>query len=86
MMLYFFCFVLLSLGLALAGLDLVSSLSGAASALANLGPGLGPVIGPGASYAELPDEAKWLLAFGMLAGRLELATVLILFSKMFWRE
>ncbi|MDR3437621.1 TrkH family potassium uptake protein [Telmatospirillum sp.] len=86
MMFYFFCFMLLALGLTLVGLDVISSLSGAASALANVGPGLGPVIGPGASYADLPDEAKYLLAFGMLVGRLELATVLILFTKVFWRE
>lgn len=86
MMFYFFCFMLLSLALTILGLDITSAVSGAASALANIGPGLGSVIGPGSSYAEVPDEAKFLLAFGMLVGRLELATVLILFSKTFWRE
>jgi trk system potassium uptake protein TrkH len=86
MMLYFFCFVLLAMALTVVGLDVTSALSGAASALANVGPGLGHLIGPGSNYAELPDEAKCLLAFGMFAGRLELATVLILFSKTFWRE
>lgn len=86
MMLYFFCFVLLALALAAIGLDVTSALSGAASALANVGPGLGHLIGPGSSYADLPDEAKCLLTIGMLAGRLELATVLILFSKTFWQE
>ncbi len=86
MMLYFLCFVLLALALTAIGLDVTSALSGAASALANVGPGLGHLIGPGSSYADLPDEAKCLLAFGMLAGRLELATVLILFSKTFWQE
>ncbi|PKU26124.1 TrkH family potassium uptake protein [Telmatospirillum siberiense] len=86
MMLYFFCFMLLALALAVVGLDVTSAVSGAASALANIGPGLGSVIGPAASYADVPDEAKFLLAFGMLVGRLELATVLILFSKTFWRE
>jgi trk system potassium uptake protein TrkH len=86
MLLYFFCFVLLALALTVIGLDVTSALSGAASALANVGPGLGHLIGPASSYAELPDEAKCLLAFGMLAGRLELATVLILFSRAFWQE
>jgi trk system potassium uptake protein TrkH len=86
MMIYFFCFVLLALALATIGLDATSALSGAASAMANVGPGLGHLIGPGFSYSELPDEAKCLLAFGMLAGRLELATVLVLFAKNFWQE
>jgi len=86
MMLYFFCFVLLALALTVIGLDVTTALSGAASALANVGPGLGHQIGPGANYADLPDEAKCLLAFGMFVGRLELATVLILFSKNFWQE
>jgi trk system potassium uptake protein TrkH len=86
MMLYFFSFTLLSLALTVVGLDVTSALSGAASAMANVGPGLGHLIGPGSNYSELPDEAKCLLTFGMLAGRLELATVLILFSKTFWLE
>lgn len=86
MMFYFFCAVLLALGLTLFGLDVVSALSGAASALANVGPGLGSVIGPGGNFADLPDAAKCLLLFGMMVGRLELATLLILFSKLFWRE
>lgn len=86
MMFYFFCFMLLSLCLTVLGLDVTSAVSGAASSLANLGPGLGDLIGPGSCYADVPDEAKFLLAFGMLVGRLELATVLILFSTGFWRE
>ena len=51
-----------------------------------MGPGLGPLVGPGGNYAPLPDMAKWVLAFGMLAGRLEVATVLVLFTRSFWRE
>ncbi|MTJ81132.1 MAG: TrkH family potassium uptake protein [Telmatospirillum sp.] len=86
MMFYCFCFVLLALGLTLAGLDIVTCLSGAVSALANVGPGLGHVIGPGAAFGDLPEEAKWLLIFGMMVGRLELAPVLILFTRIFWRE
>jgi trk system potassium uptake protein TrkH len=74
----------LSLGLTAFGLDLVTSLSGAVSALANVGPGLGPIIGPAGTYASLPDGAKWLLAAGMLLGRLELFTILVLFQRAFW--
>jgi trk system potassium uptake protein TrkH len=86
---FFFLFALsfsmLSLGLGLLGLDFLTSVSGAASAIANVGPGLGPVIGPGGNFAALPDAAKWLLSFGMLLGRLELYTVLVLFAPSLWR-
>jgi len=78
-------FALLALGLGAMGLDLLTCLSGAASAIANVGPGLGSVIGPSGSYATLPDGAKWLLSLGMLAGRLDLYTVLVLFVPAFWR-
>ncbi|MBI3443845.1 MAG: TrkH family potassium uptake protein [Magnetospirillum sp.] len=83
---YALSFAMLAMSLAFLGLDFVTSVSGAASALANLGPGLGPEIGPGGSYAGLPDLAKWLLAMGMIAGRLELFTVLVLFVPAFWRQ
>lgn len=86
MMLYFFCFALLALGLSMTGLDAVTSLSGAAAAIGNVGPGLGHLIGPGGTYHSLPDMAKWLLTFGMLLGRLELAPFIILFTTAFWRE
>jgi trk system potassium uptake protein TrkH len=76
----------LAVGLGWTGLDIVTALSGAASAIANVGPGLGPVIGPAGTYADLPDTAKWLLSFGMLLGRLELLTVLVLFTPAFWRN
>ncbi|HEX9792113.1 MAG TPA: TrkH family potassium uptake protein [Kiloniellales bacterium] len=75
----------LSLGLTAFGLDLVTSLSGAVQALSNVGPGLGPIIGPAGNYATLPDGAKWLLSAGMLLGRLELFTIIILFQPAFWR-
>jgi len=71
--------------LSLFGLDFLTSLSGAATAIANVGPGLGPVIGPSGSFAPLPDGAKWLLSAAMLLGRLELFTVLVLFLPSFWR-
>lgn len=78
-------FAVLALLLSLCGLDLVTSISGAATAIANVGPGFGEVIGPAGNFASLPDAAKLLLAAGMLLGRLELLTVLILFSPDFWR-
>jgi len=68
------------------GLDNITSLSAAASAIANVGPGLGPIVGPAGTYSALPDTAKWLLSFGMLLGRLELFTVLVLFMPAFWRS
>lgn len=77
---------LLALALALCGLDWVTALSGAATAVCNVGPGLGEVIGPSGNFASLPDTAKWLLAAGMLLGRLEIITVLVLFTPAFWRH
>ena len=71
--------------LGMTGLDVVTSVSGAASALGNVGPGLGPIIGPVGNYAPLEDEAKWVLSLAMLLGRLELFTVLVLLSPSFWR-
>lgn len=71
--------------LGLMGLDTVTALSGAATALANVGPGLGPEIGPASTFAGLPDQAKWVLAFAMLLGRLELLSVYVLFTAAFWR-
>jgi trk system potassium uptake protein TrkH len=68
------------------GLDLVTALSGMATAISNVGPGLGPIIGPAGNFASLPDGAKWVLSFGMLVGRLELFTVLVLLSPAFWRS
>lgn len=68
------------------GLDLVTALSGAATAVANVGPGLGPIIGPAGNFSSLPDTAKWVLAIAMLLGRLEFLTVLVLFSPGFWRR
>jgi trk system potassium uptake protein TrkH len=79
-------FGLLAVGLGFIGLDYTTALSGAASAIANVGPGLGDVIGPAGTYAPLPDAAKWLLCAGMLLGRLELFTVLVLFMPHFWRS
>lgn len=76
----------LALSLAMMGLDIVTALSGAATAVANVGPGLGDTIGPAGNFAPLPDAAKWLLCVGMLLGRLEILTVLVLLTPMFWRR
>ena len=76
----------LSVLLGMTGLDFTTSLSGAATALANVGPGLGDTIGPAGSFASINDTAKWLLAAGMLVGRLELMVVYALFTLQFWRR
>lgn len=68
------------------GIDFVTAMSGAAATLSNAGPGFGPIIGPGSTYATLPFAAKWIFSAGMLLGRLELFTLLILFSPYFWRR
>ncbi|MBS7660977.1 TrkH family potassium uptake protein [Pseudomonas lalucatii] len=76
----------LALALTLCGLDWITALSGAASAVSGVGPGMGPIIGPAGNYAPLPDIAKWLLTAGMLLGRLEILTVLVLLMPSFWRH
>jgi len=86
----FFVFFVVTLGvlavlLGLTGLDFVTSLSGAAAAIANIGPGLGDTIGPAGNFAPLNDTAKWLLAIGMLIGRLELLAVYAMLTPQFWR-
>lgn len=75
----------LTLGLCFVGLDLVTAFSGAATALGNVGPGVGSIIGPAGNFATLPDAAKWMLSAGMLLGRLELFTVLLMLVPRFWR-
>jgi len=62
----------------------VTAMTGALTALTNVGPGLGPVIGPVGNYSSLPDAAKWLLSFLMLLGRLEILSVLVLLSPALW--
>ena len=83
---YMVCFAAIATGLGLCGLDLVTCLSGAIASLGNVGPGLGDIIGPVGNFAPLPDAAKWILSFGMLLGRLEIFTVLILLTPYFWRR
>lgn len=84
--LFIFCFVVLSLVLSLMGLDFLTALSAATAVLTNLGPGLGHLIGPAETYAPLSDTIKWILMMGMLLGRLEVLTLLVLFLPSFWRH
>lgn len=77
--------VVAALLLSAFGLDLVTALSGAATAVGNVGPGLGHIIGPAGTFTTLPSPAKWVLSAAMLLGRLELFTVLVLLSRAFWR-
>jgi len=84
--LYFFIFFILAILLSLNGLDFVTALSGAASAISNVGPGLGEIIGPNGNYSDLPNFSKLSLSFGMLLGRLELFAVLVLFFPSFWKN
>ena len=83
--LFFCCFIGLALCLSAFGLDFVTAASGAGSAIANVGPGLGDVIGPAGHFGTLPDGAKWFLILGMILGRLELIGILVLLSPTFWR-
>lgn len=84
--LYAICFAVLALSLKVFNLDFVTAFSGAATAISNVGPGLGDIIGPAGTFTDLQDGAKWILAIGMLLGRLELFTVLVLFVPAFWRR
>ena len=86
----FFMLFFLTLGggavlLVLIGLDPVTAISGAAATLSNVGPGLGPLIGPVGNYSSLPDPAIWVCTFLMLVGRLELLTLYVLMTGAFWR-
>lgn len=83
--LYIVSFLVLAIALSVTGLDSVTALSGAATAISNVGPGLGSMIGPSGNFASLPDVSKWLLIAGMLVGRLEILIVLVLFTPRFWR-
>ncbi|WP_172327401.1 TrkH family potassium uptake protein [Mangrovicoccus sp. HB161399] len=83
---YFATFAVLSLVLSLLGLDMATAASGALTALANVGPGVGTVIGPAGNFEALTDPEKLVLVFGMLLGRLEMLTALVLLTPVFWRE
>lgn len=83
---FFFTVALITLGLGLMNLDVVTAFSAAITAVTNVGPGLGTIIGPAGNFASLPDGAKWLLSLGMLLGRLEILTVVTVLTPAFWRQ
>ena len=87
---YFFVFfltmVVAAALLSLIGLDPITAWSGAGSAIANVGPGLGDIIGPAGTYQDLPGSAKWVLLITMIIGRLEIVTALVLLTPAFWRS
>jgi trk system potassium uptake protein TrkH len=87
---FFFLFALTfaasTLALSWVGLDFITAMSGAATAISNMGPGLGDIIGPAGTFQPLPDSAKWILIASMIVGRLEIFTVLVLFTPHFWRR
>ncbi|OEE69249.1 potassium transporter TrkH [Enterovibrio norvegicus FF-33] len=83
---YLFTILVVAMVLAATGLDGITSLSGAMTAVANVGPGMGNIIGPTGNFASLSDTAKWALCIGMLMGRLEILTVLVLLFPAFWRD
>ena len=83
---YLIIFFFISALLSLSGLDFITSISGAATSISNVGPGLGSIIGPNGNFSSLPDVSKWILAVGMILGRLELFAILVLFLPSFWRN
>jgi trk system potassium uptake protein TrkH len=83
--LFFMTFALGAILLSIIGLDPLTAWSGAGSAIANVGPGLGDIIGPSGTYQPLPDMAKWVLMGGMIVGRLEIVTALVILTPSFWR-
>ena len=83
---YLVIFFIITALLALSGLDFITSISGAATSISNVGPGLGSIIGPNGNFSSLPDASKWILTMGMILGRLELFAILVLFLPSFWRN
>ncbi len=84
--LFFMTFALVAITLSVIGLDPITAWSGAGSAVANVGPGLGDIIGPSGTYQTLPGEAKWVLMLAMIVGRLEIVTALVVLTPAFWRS
>ena len=83
---YLVIFFIITALLSLTGLDFITSISGAATSISNVGPGLGSIIGPNGNFSTLPDVSKWILTLGMILGRLELFAILVLFLPSFWRN
>ena len=86
MYMYMVIFFIIAALLSLTGLDFITSISGAATSISNVGPGLGSIIGPNGNFSSLPSISKWILSLGMILGRLELFAILVLFLPSFWRN
>ena len=84
--LYIIIFFIIAALLSLSGLDFTTSISGAATSISNVGPGLGDLIGPNGNFSQLPNFSKWVLSLGMILGRLELFAILVLFLPSFWQK
>ena len=84
--LYLVVFFLITAFLSLSGLDFITSISGAATSISNVGPGLGSTIGPNGNFSNIPEISKWVLSLGMILGRLELFAILVLFLPSFWKN
>tara|TARA_B100001758_G_scaffold4330_1_gene3455 strand:- start:314 stop:1159 length:846 start_codon:yes stop_codon:yes gene_type:complete len=84
--LYIVIFFLITALLSISGLDFITAISGAATSISNVGPGLGGMIGPNGNFSILPDFSKWILSAGMILGRLELFAIIVLFIPSFWRR
>ena len=84
--LYVIIFFILTALLTLTGLDFITSISAAATAISNVGPGLGDIIGPNGNFGNISSYSKWILSFAMILGRLELFAILVLFIPSFWRK
>lgn len=83
---FFATIAVLALALSFMGLDFITSFTSAVTAVANIGPGLGDIVGPTGNFSSLPDLGKWLMSLGMILGRLEIVTFMILFTRAFWRN
>ena len=83
---YLVIFFIIAALLSLTGLDFITAISGAATSISNVGPGLGSIIGPNGNFSTLPDLSKWILSLGMILGRLELFAILVLFLPSFWKN
>ena len=84
--LYIIIFFIIAALLSLSGLDFTTSISGAATSISNVGPGLGELIGPNGNFSQLPNFSKWVLSLGLILGRLELFAILVLFLPSFWQK
>ena len=83
---YIICFSILAIALSFVGLDFLTAMSGAITSISNVGPGLGDIIGPNGTFEPLPNAAKWIMCVGMVLGRLELFTILVLLIPNFWKQ